>query len=173
MVRKRVILLGITLGLVVNQFMLYKCNKAISAPNYSYTTADSSYSGYSYNNSQQYKNQNSYYGGDNIQPGGYNIDPNQVARFSRLDYLDRLSGLPSRNMTQGYVDQQRQMYNAQMANRAGVPYEEYICQGNFQCIQQMYMNEQQAKAINNHADALRNQNVNIWGTVDMNHYYRY
>lgn len=79
-----------------------------------------------YSQARDVINQNPLYGGEYIQPGGYQIDPNQVARFSRLDYLDRLSGLPSRNMTQGYVDQQRQMYNAEMANRAGVPYEDYV-----------------------------------------------
>lgn len=79
-----------------------------------------------YSQARDVINQNPLYGGEYVQPGGYQIDPNEVARFSRLDYLDRLSGLPSRNMTQGYVDQQRQMYNAQMANRAGVPYEDYV-----------------------------------------------
>lgn len=79
-----------------------------------------------YNAQTQAANRNPLYGGEYVQPGGYQIDPNQVAHFSRLDYLDRLSGLPSRNMTQGYVDQQRQIYNAQMANRAGVPYEDYV-----------------------------------------------
>lgn len=35
--RKRVIFLGISLGILVNQFMLYECNKVLSEPNYIYT----------------------------------------------------------------------------------------------------------------------------------------
>ena len=37
--RKRVIFLGISLGILVNQFMLYECNKVLSEPNYSYASA--------------------------------------------------------------------------------------------------------------------------------------
>ena len=35
--RKRVIFLGISLGILVNQFMLYECNRVLSEPNYNYT----------------------------------------------------------------------------------------------------------------------------------------
>ena len=190
MVRKRVILLGITLGLIVNQFMLYQCNKAISAPNYSYTPVDSSYTSYNNlsnckrifngkcldnghpNTQQKNVNQNNnYYGGQYVQPVRYNVSQKAVERLSMADYLAGRTG--ENSYAQQYIDMQRRNYNTAMANRVGVPYEEYICQGNFQCIQQMYMNEQQTRAINNYANALRNQNVNVWGSVDMNHYYRY
>lgn len=196
MVRKRVILLGLTLGLILNQFMLWQCNKVISAPNYSYTSADNGYSGYSYNNSQQYRNQgyatqqdinlqrynqmqsqaianNPYYGGDVVraeQP--YQVDKDELARRRKQDDLfaayNAVNGttLPT-NSAQTYINNTISDYQVQMANQAGVPYQDYICQGNFQCIQQMYMNEQRAKAINNHADALRNQNVHVRGGIDV------
>lgn len=66
--------------------------------------------------------QNPYYGGEYIQPGGYYVDPDAVRRLSYADYL---SG-GTQNNAQRYLDMQRMNYNVQMANRTGVPYEDYV-----------------------------------------------
>lgn len=66
--------------------------------------------------------QNPLYGGDYVQPGGYNVDPDAVRRLAYADYL---SG-GAQNNAQRYLDMQRMNYNVQMANRAGVPYEDYV-----------------------------------------------
>lgn len=193
MVRKRVILLGLTLGLIVNQFMLWQCNKVISAPNYSYTNVEDLsncqkiFNGKCLDNtSSNIISQNNNYSREYVQSGGYQIDTNEISKRQAEDEILRRTAIYgggtaySGNSAQNYIDNQRQMYNATIANRAGVPYEEYVCKGNFQCIQQMYMNEQQIRAMNNYANAVRNQNVNINGSLDVYHnvnrngyYYRY
>lgn len=66
--------------------------------------------------------QNPLYGGDYVQPGGYNVDPDAVRRLAYADYLS--GGV--QNNAQRYLDMQRMNYNAQMANKAGVPYEDYV-----------------------------------------------
>lgn len=77
-------------------------------------------------------NQNPLYGGDYVQPGGYQIDPNELSRRQAEDEVLRRTSIYgggptyTGNLAQNYVDNQRQMYNAQMANRAGVPYEDYV-----------------------------------------------
>ena len=125
MVRKRVILLGITLGLILNQFMLWQCNRVISAPNYSYTTANSSYN-YNYYNTNR---QNPYYGGQYVQPQGYDIDLDRYKNLQQLDYYRKLAGGGTTDLAPTYADMQKNLFNQKMAQQAGVPYEEYICQG--------------------------------------------
>lgn len=76
--------------------------------------------------------QNPLYGGDYVQPGGYQIDPNELSRRQAEDEVLRRTAIYgggnayTGNLAQNYIDNQRQMYNAGMANRAGVPYEDYV-----------------------------------------------
>ena len=85
-----------------------------------------------YNAQVQAANRNPLYGGEYVQPGGYQIDPNELSRRQAEDEVLRRTSIYgggpayTGNLAQNYVDNQRQMYNAQMANRAGVPYEDYV-----------------------------------------------
>ena len=85
-----------------------------------------------YNAQIQAANRNPLYGGEYIQPGGYQIDENKLKYLRDLDASRRqiasIYGSDPNRFTaaQDYVNTQRQMYNAQMANRAGVPYEDYV-----------------------------------------------
>lgn len=90
--------------------------------------------------------QNPYYGGEYIKPQGYNIDQNTMRTLNLIDSADRLSGLPSRELSKNYVDQQRQLYNAQMANQVGVPYEDYVAGMNERYKQQVLANQKQVEA---------------------------
>ena len=94
---------------------------------------------------QQTVNQNPYYGGEYIQPQGYNIDQNTMRTLNLIDSADRLSGLPSRELSKNYADQQRQLYNAQIANQAGVPYEDYITGMTQRNIQNIMLQQKQAE----------------------------
>ena len=94
---------------------------------------------------QQTVNQNPYYGGEYIQPQGYNVDQNTIRTLNLIDSADRLSGLPSRELSKNYADQQRQLYNAQIANQAGVPYEDYITGMTQRNIQNIALQQKQAE----------------------------
>lgn len=71
--------------------------------------------------------QNPLYGGDYVQPGGYNVNPEVVNRIAWGDYLKgRTFGANGNSDVQRYLDMQKASYNAEMANRVGVPYEDYV-----------------------------------------------
>jgi len=91
-----------------------------------------------YNNLQRYNQMqaqaianNPYYGGDIIraeQP--YQVDRDKLARLQQQDewyaYINATTGraLPT-DSAQRYLNNTQQMYQAQMANQAGVPYSDY------------------------------------------------
>lgn len=93
----------------------------------------------------------------------YNIDEKELARMQRYDQYMNAFGVQS-NMADQYVQQRQVMYEQQMANQASVPYEVYICQGNWQCIQQFELKRRQIQA-------LQNQQVQI--NADVNYRYKY
>lgn len=66
------------------------------------------------------------YSGDIVQPNTpYNIDPQQLARYQSYDQFAKAFGVDG-GMADLYQNQARQMYDQQMANQLGVPYEDYI-----------------------------------------------
>lgn len=74
----------------------------------------------------QAANRNPLYGGAYIQPGGYNVDTQRLESLRRGDLYRKAAGGNRVSAAQDYLDTQRMMYNAEMANRAGVPYEDYV-----------------------------------------------
>ena len=88
--------------------------------------------------------------------------------LNRLDQYRRAFGVQS-NMAQQYADDQAARYRVQMGNQMGVPYEVYVCQGNWQCLQQFELQRQQNQA-------LQNQRIRIDANVNYrynNNRYRY
>lgn len=79
-----------------------------------------------YSQTRDVINQNPLYGGEYIQPGGYNIDTQRLESLRRGDLYRKAAGGDRIGTAQDYLDTQRMMYNAEMANRAGVPYEDYV-----------------------------------------------
>lgn len=70
------------------------------------------------------------YQGDILLSQGYNVDPDIYRRLAQSDMIsNNLAsnfGIPqTSNKAQQYLDRQRQLYEINMANQAGVPYEEY------------------------------------------------
>lgn len=65
------------------------------------------------------------YQGNMIQSQGYYVDPNELKRMQMLDTFERNRGLGITDNTQNYLNNQRMNYEIQMANQAGVPYDEY------------------------------------------------
>jgi len=79
-----------------------------------------------YSQARDVINQNPLYGGEYVQPGGYNIDTQKLESLRRGDLYRKAAGGDRIGTAQDYLDTQRMMYNAEMANRAGVPYEDYV-----------------------------------------------
>lgn len=71
-------------------------------------------------------NQNPYYGGQYIQPQGYDIDLDRYKNLQQLDYYRKLAGGGTTDLAQTYADMQKNLFNQQMAQQAGVPYEDYV-----------------------------------------------
>lgn len=74
---------------------------------------------------QQDLAQDPRYQGDMIPSQGYYVDPNELKRMQMLDTFERNRGLGITDNVQNYLNNQRMNYEIQMANRAGVPYEDY------------------------------------------------
>lgn len=92
-----------------------------------------------YNNLQKYNQMqaqaignNPYYGGDVIRAERpYHINEAELASLQRQDQINaRINALTGSNLNtnnaQQYLGNTQQMYQAQMANQAGVPYSDYI-----------------------------------------------
>lgn len=77
-----------------------------------------------YNAQVQAANRNPLYGGEYVQPGGYQFSQRAVENLGMADYLAGRTG--ENSYAQQYMDMNRRNYNASMANRAGVPYEDYV-----------------------------------------------
>lgn len=90
--------------------------------------------------------QNPYYGGGYIQTQGFTIDPYVARRQAERDALDAATGVPSRNFYNGYLNTQRAAYNAQIANQAGVPYEDYVTGMTERYKQQVLANQKQVES---------------------------
>ena len=79
-----------------------------------------------YNKVNQLIQNDPRYSGQMVQPTNqYNIDPNELARYQRWDLASRAMGADS-GMANAYQQQAVQNYQQQLANQAGVPYEDYI-----------------------------------------------
>lgn len=110
---------------------------------------------------------------------GYYVDPKTLRAKQAMDGFSISYGRGDTSHAQRYLDNQRMLYEAQMANQAGVPYDEYLCNGDYVCMQRFKMQQQYVNTMNNYSNALRNQhmtidaNVNHSGTVNVNNYNRY
>lgn len=78
----------------------------------------------------------------------YNVDERDLRRAQRFAEYYTAFTTPGQ-LAQVTADNARQMHQQQMANQIGVPYEEYICQGNWQCIQQFELQRRQIQALQN------------------------
>lgn len=92
-----------------------------------------------YNNLQKYNQMqaqaianNPYYGGDIVRAERpYQINEAELASLQRQDQINaRINALTGSNLVtnnaQQYLGNTQQMYQAQMANQAGVPYQDYV-----------------------------------------------
>lgn len=77
-----------------------------------------------YSQARDVINQNPLYGGEYVQPRGYQFSQRAVENLGMADYLAGRTG--ENSYAQQYMDMNRRNYNASMANRAGVPYEDYV-----------------------------------------------
>lgn len=93
----------------------------------------------------------------------YNINSKELARNQHFAEYYAAFTNPSQ-LANVQTNNAQQMYQQQIANQTGVPYEVYICQGNWQCIQQFELQRRQIQA-------LQNQRVQI--NTDVNYRYRY
>lgn len=114
----------------------------------------------------------------------YYVDPKKYQQLAAMDRvgnaINQIYGLGNTsNLAGQYADEQQRIYEIQMANQAGVPYDEYLCNGDYVCMQRFKMQQQYMNTMNNYSNALRNQhmtidaNINHSGTVNVNNYNRY
>lgn len=85
-----------------------------------------------YNNMKQASAVNPYYMGEAIQPQGYYVDTDKLAReqamkgfFDRYDYFSGNTNVAPDD-AQRRLANAEQLYQARMANQAGVPYADYV-----------------------------------------------
>ena len=163
--------------IVILFFALVTCNAVNSAPNYSYTTNSNSNntSGYysaTQSNSVSNQQNQTFYQEERASTQDYYVDPDALATAMRYEAIRNGSlGSP-----ETYLNIAKARYQANIANQAGMPYEAYICNGDPVCMQRMFMHQQYIESINNHANALQNQkiqidaNVNHYGSIDLKGY---
>ena len=124
------------------------------------------------------------YQGEVLTPANpYNIDIDRLRMIQAGDaasaaYRQAAGMAPSQfNQAQLLQQQALDMYRQQLANQAGVPYEEYLCNGDYVCIQRFQAQKQYVDAMNNYSNALQNQrikldaNINYQGNVNHRFYY--
>lgn len=124
-----------------------------------------------------------------INPVGYNVDINRLRREQQRNQINQSyafnAGLTKNppDQAQMLLDNALTNYQVNVANQVGVPYEEYVCNGDYVCMQRIRMQQQYINAMNSYSRALQNQhmtidaNVKHSGTVNLNNYnynrYRY
>lgn len=67
---------------------------------------------------------------------------------------------------QQMLEEAQAMYRLQQSNQAGVPYEVYLCDGDYVCIQRYEMQQQRINAMDNYSEALKNQRIKIDANVN-------
>lgn len=129
------------------------------------------------------RTQDPEYQGDVLTPANpYNIDIDELRRNQAVatgnQWYNFAAGR-NPNFDPSTIQQQQalDMYRQQLANQAGVPYEEYLCNGDYVCIQRFQAQKQYVDAMNNYSNALQNQrikldaNINYQGNVNHRFYY--
>lgn len=100
-----------------------------------------------YNRMRDIAANNPYYNGQVVQPQGYYVDPDALARAQAINNVQNRYNYYSGNTNvtpdeaQMLLNNASQMYQVQLANQAGVPYEDYIRGVTEQRVQQI-ANEQ-------------------------------
>ena len=189
-IRKRVVLFAITMGIILNQFILYESNRVLAYNDYS--NLNQLYQEYEKLCSQDPRLQNNYYPNN----ARYYVDPNAIKVRNNARIGMALAG-GDPNVLPSAEQQALQQYQAQIANQYGVPYEQVQAAqaDKMKCLNALkraQIDSEQIRllrangasnaeivrfaeinAINNHSYALQNQNVNVnhSGTVNTNVYH--
>ena len=102
--------------------------------------------------------------------GSYYVNPVMLQDAQSVDRVGQMfNTMYGKNNQIGAVrnemDNARINYEVNIARQAGMPYEEYLCNGDYVCMQRFRMHRQNIDAMNNYSNALQNQHMNVDANV--------